>query len=275
MKMSKTFKIICFMFALLVSIAFAFPFVWMLFTAVKPEAEAMTFPPSVLPSSWQWSNFVSAFTSQNFGIYIVNSLLVSLFNVAGQVIAGSLAAYGFAKFKFRGKKFLFMILLGTMMLSWDVTVIPQYMQFNLFGWIDTLKPLIIPALFGSAYYVYLMRQYVEQISNDYSEAAKIDGANEWQIYAKVYLPMMKPALALVVVQTFVTCWNDYLGPLVFLNSRDNYTLALGLASFKGVHETAIVSTMCVAVVMCAVPILVYLLGQSQMIEGITSGSVKG
>lgn len=275
MRTSKTTKVIFFIIAAIVSITFIFPFVWMMLTAVKPEPEVMTFPPKILPSEWKWHNFVDAWNSQAFGLYTFNSLLISFFNILGQVISGSLAAYAFAKFDFKGKTFFFMLLLGTMMLPWDVTVIPQYMQFNMLGWIDTLKPLIVPALFGSAYYIYLMRQYVEQVSNDFSEAAKIDGANEWQIYSQIYMPMMKPVLALVAIQTFVTCWNDYLGPLVFLNSRSKYTLALGLASFKGVHETAIVPTMCIAVVMCAVPIAIYLLGQAQMVEGITAGGVKG
>lgn len=228
MRTSKTTKVIFFIIAAIVSITFIFPFVWMMLTAVKPEPEVMTFPPKILPSEWKWHNFVDAWNSQVFGLYTFNSLLISFFNILGQVISGSLAAYAFAKFDFKGKTFFFMLLLGTMMLPWDVTVIPQYMQFNMLGWIDTLKPLIVPALFGSAYYIYLMRQYVEQVSNDFSEAAKIDGANEWQIYSQIYMPMMKPVLALVAIQTFVTCWNDYLGPLVFLNSRSKYTLALGL-----------------------------------------------
>ena len=165
-------------------------------------------------------------------------------------------------------------MLATMMLPWDVTVIPQYMQFNLFGWIDTLKPLIIPALFGSAYYIYLLKQFLETVPKDFAEAAKIDGANEFQIYSKIYLPMMKPSVILVAVLNMIVVWNDYLGPLVFINSQDKYTLALGLASFKGVHSDAIVPTMCISLLMCIPPIIVFFFAQKDIIDGI-SGGVKG
>lgn len=275
MKTSSTAKTFYFIAAVLITLVFLFPLVWMLFTAVKPESEAMTYPPTMFPTEWIWQNFASAWTSQPFTRYTFNTVLVSFFNILGQLIAGSLAAYGFARYEFKGKNILFGLLLASMMLPWDVTVIPQYMQFSALGWIDTFYPLVVPALFGSAYYIYLMRQYIEQISNEYAEAARIDGAGELQTYAQIYMPIIRPILSLVVIQTLLTVWNDYLGPLVFLNSRNNYTLALGLASFKGVHTNAIVPTMAIAVVMTIIPIIVYLLAQRQIVEGMTEGGVKG
>ena len=148
------------------------------------------------------------------------------------------------------------------------------MQFNLLGWIDTLKPLIVPALFGSAYYIYLLRQFLESIPNDFAEAARIDGANEFQTYSRVYMPMLKPSLILVFVLNMIVVWNDYLGPLVFTNSQSTYTLAVGLASFKGVHSTAIIPTMCISLLMCIPPVIAFFFAQKDIIEGM-SGGIKG
>ena len=177
------------------------------------------------------------------------------------------------QFNFKGKNILFMILLSTMMIPWDVTMIPQYMEFNLFGWINTLKPLIVPAWFGSAYYVFLMRQFLMGIPKDFEEAARIDGANQFQIYWKIFMPIMKPSLILVGVLNMLTVWNDYLGPLIFLQDRSKYTLALGLASFKGVHSTQIIPMLCITIIMIIPPIIIFIIAQKYIVEG-TSGSIK-
>ena len=166
-----------------------------------------------------------------------------------------------------------MIVLSTMMIPWDVTMIPQYMEFNLFGWINTLKPLIVPAWFGSAYYVFLMRQFLMGIPRDFEEAARIDGANQFQIYWIMYMPIMKPSLILVGVLNMLTVWNDYLGPLIFLQDRSKYTLALGLASFKGVHSTQIIPMLCITIIMIIPPIIIFIIAQKYIVEG-TSGSIK-
>ena len=169
----------------------------------------------------------------------------------------------------------FINLLSTMMIPWDVTMIPQYMEFNLFGWINTLKPLIVPAWFGSAYYVFLMRQFLMGIPKDFEEAARIDGANQFQIYWKIFMPIMKPSLILVGVLNMLTVWNDYLGPLIFLQDRSKYTLALGLASFKGVHSTQIIPMLCITIIMIIPPIIIFIIAQKYIVEGLTAGSVKG
>ena len=158
-------------------------------------------------------------------------------------------------------------------IPWDVTMIPQYMEFNLFGWINTLKPLIVPAWFGSAYYVFLMRQFLMGIPKDFEEAARIDGANQFQIYWKIFMPIMKPSLILVGVLNMLTVWNDYLGPLIFLQDRSKYTLALGLASFKGVHSTQIIPMLCITIIMIIPPIIIFIIAQKYIVEG-TSGSIK-
>ncbi|HKM34163.1 MAG TPA: carbohydrate ABC transporter permease [Lachnospiraceae bacterium] len=274
MSISKKTKMVTYILSAVFCVYFLFPFIWMILTSLKTQGEVFSYPPNFLPKSWNFKNFIDAWKSQPFGRFTWNSALITIFTTLGQVISGSLAAYGFARYQFKGKSLLFSILLGTMMLPWDVTMIPQYMQFNIFGWIDTLKPLIIPALFGSAYYIYLLRQFLETVPGDFAEAAKIDGANEFQVYSRIYFPMMKPCLVLVCVLNMITVWNDYLGPLVFTNSQENYTLALGLAAFKGVHSIAIIPTMCISLLMCIPPVVAFFFAQKDIIEGI-SGGVKG
>lgn len=271
--MSKKTKAVIYILLTLVAIYFLAPFVYMLFTTFKTEAEAIAYPPTLLPEKWNWQNFVDAWNSQPFGTYFMNSVIVTVLTTVGQILSCSLVAYGFARFNFKGKNVLFMILLATMMIPWDVTMIPQYMEFNLLGWINTLKPLIVPAFFGSAYYIFLMRQFLMGIPKDYEEAARLDGANAFQIYWKIFMPILKPSLILVGVLNMLTVWNDYLGPLIFLQDRSKYTLALGLASFKGVHDTQIIPMLCITVIMIIPPIIIFIIAQKYIVEG-TSGSIK-
>lgn len=273
MKMSKKSKVILYILLTIVAVYFLAPFVYMLLTTFKTEGEAIAYPPSLFPKDWHFENYAEAWSSQPFGTYFLNSVLVTVLTTAGTILSSSLVAYGFARFRFRGKNILFMILLATMMIPWDVTMIPQYMEFNLFGWINTLLPLIVPTWFGSAYYVFLMRQFLMGIPKDYEEAARLDGAHAFQIYWKIFMPILKPCLIMVGVLNMLTVWNDYLGPLIFLQDRTKYTLALGLASFKGVHTTAIIPMLCITVVMIIPPILVFIFAQRYIVEG-TSGSIK-
>ena len=271
--MSKKTKAVIYILLTVVAIYFLAPFVYMLFTTFKTEAEAIAYPPTLFPEKWNWQNFIDAWNSQPFGTYFMNSVIVTVLTTVGQILSCSLVAYGFARFNFKGKNVLFMILLATMMIPWDVTMIPQYMEFNLLGWINTLKPLIVPAFFGSTYYIFLMRQFLMGIPKDYEEAARLDGANAFQIYWKIFMPILKPSLILVGVLNMLTVWNDYLGPLIFLQDRSKYTLALGLASFKGVHDTQIIPMLCITVIMIIPPIIIFIIAQKYIVEG-TSGSIK-
>lgn len=269
----KFFKFSLYAGLVLFSLYFIAPFLWVIFTAFKSPAEVNTFPPQVLPSQWRWSNFSDAWNSQPFNVYLMNSLRVTFFTTLGQVISVSLVAFGFARYNFKFKGILFMILLSTMMLPWDVTMIPQYMLFNELGWINTLKPLIIPGMLGTPYYIFLMRQFLINFPKDIENAAKIDGANDFQIYYKIFLPIMKAPLFLIAILNILTVWNDYLGPLVFLQDRSKYTLALGLASFQGVHGNNIIPIMAITILMMIPPILAFLFAQKYIIEGL-EGAVK-
>lgn len=273
MKLSLRSRVVIYALLVMVAIYFLAPFAYMFLSTFKTPAEAISYPPSFLPKTWHIDNYAKAWMSQPFARYFVNSMIVTVLTSVGQVISCSLAAYGFARYDFKGKSVLFMILLSTMMIPWDVTMIPQYMEFKAFGWINTLLPLIVPAWFGSAYYIFLLRQFLLGVPKEYEEAARIDGCNDLQIWWKIYMPIMRPCLILVALLNIITVWNDYLGPLIFLQDRNKYTLALGLAAFKGVHQTQIIPMLCITVVMIIPPVAAFLSGQKYIVEG-TSGSIK-
>ncbi|HEY4537479.1 MAG TPA: carbohydrate ABC transporter permease [Erysipelothrix sp.] len=275
MKKNKSFSqnILTYLALVLFSLYFIAPFLWMIITALKSPEEVNTYPPTFIPRSLQWKNFMEAWQSQPFGLYFYNSFKVTLLSTIGQVFSSAFIAFGFARYDFKFKNFLFILLLGSMMLPWDVTMIPLYMQFNRMGWINSLKPLIVPSFFGSAYYIFLLRQFLMDIPNDIENAARIDGASDFKIFYKIFLPIMKAPLILIAILNMLTVWNDYLGPLIFLQDRDKYTLALGLASFKGLHNTNIIPIMAMTVLMVIPPVIIFYFAQKYIIEGV-SGSIK-
>lgn len=273
MKLSKLSKAGIYTMLTIVALYFTMPFVYMFFTTFKTEAEAVAYPPKLFPEVWNVDNYSNAWSSQPFSTYFKNSMLVSVLTTIGQIISCSLVGYGFARYEFKGKSVLFMMLLSTMMIPWDVTMIPRYMLYNAFNWINTLYALIVPAFFGSAYYIFLMRQFLMGVPPDLEEAARIDGANAFQIYWKIFMPIMKPALILIGLLNFISTWNDYLGPLIYLQDRSKYTLALGLASFKGVHGTQIIPMLCITVIMILPPVILFIIGQKHIVEG-TGGAIK-
>ena len=257
------------------SLLFLAPFFWMLTTSLKSQHELYLFPPKWIPSKFEWGNFKEAWMSQPFNQFFVNTVTVTIMSTIGQLISSSLVAYGFARFRFKGRDFLFIVLLASMMIPWEVTMIPQYMEFNFLGWINTLKPLFVPSWFGAPFYIFLMRQFIMSIPKDLDEAARMDGANPFQIYYKIYLPLMKPSLILVAVFNILTCWNDYLGPLVFLNDQSKYTLTLGLAQFKGMFGVDMESIMAVTFLISLPPLVLFFFAQRYIVEDSSRSGVKG
>lgn len=274
MRLSKGQKTIVYIALGLISLYFLVPFIWMILTAFKTESEAMKYPPKIFPEIWRLSNFSDAWKSQPFGLYLMNSIIITTLTTLGTLISVSLVAYGFARYNFKGRNIIFMILLATMMIPWDVTMIPLYMEFKWLGWINTLKPLIIPSFFGSAYYIFLLRQFLMGIPKDFEEAARIDGANDFQIFLRIFVPMMKAPLILIGVLNMMSVWNDYLGPLIFLQNRAKYTLPLGLAAFKGAHGMQIIPIMAITTIMVIPPLVAFAFAQRYIVEGV-SGGIKG
>lgn len=254
---------------------FIAPFVWTLITAVKSEAELVAWPPVFWPADWHWSNFAESWGKHPFGTFLCNSVIVVVLSTIGQVFSSSLVAFGFARFRFPGRDALFVLLLATMMIPWDVKMIPLYMEFNWLGWINTLKPLIVPSWFGEAFFIFLLRQYIMTIPMEIDEAARMDGASAWTIYWRIHLPLMLPVLVLVGTFHFMNAWNDYLGPLIFLNDQTKYTLPLGLALFKGLQEIDYIGIAAITVVLCLPPLALFFVAQRFIMDNALGSSVKG
>lgn len=262
---------------------FLLPLLWMLSTALKPIEETMTQPPTWIPTRILWHNFADAF---NYGrdtlgytpflVYGRNTLVLCILGVAGTVVSNSLVAYAFARLKWKGRDFAFAVTLATMMVPFPVLMVPIYGMFKEFGWIGSFKPLWVPAWFGSAFAIFLLRQFFRSIPMELSEAAKIDGASEWAIYWQVVMPLAKPALAVIALFNFMGTWNDFLGPLIYLLDQKTFTLSLGLQVFQSQHGgTQWNLLMAASAIVVAPIILLFFFTQKQFIEGITMTGLKG
>jgi len=222
-----------------------------------------------------WENFPEAFTQVPFDRYLINTLLVTFSSMMGMLLSCSLVAYGFSRFRAPGLNILFLVLLSTIMLPRQVTLIPLYVFFQNIGWIDTLLPLIIPAFFANAYDVFLLRQFFMTIPLELDDAAKIDGANPFQTYLHIMLPQARPALVAVAVFHFLWAWNDFYEPLIFLHSRENWTVAVGLQTFNALYSVNTHLIMAASVVMVLPPIILFFLAQKIFTQGVVISGVKG
>jgi multiple sugar transport system permease protein len=250
------------------------PFLWMVSTALMGEQEVYRFPPKFLPSHWRWSNFTEALTMQPFGRFFVNSIIVALASVAGQLLFCSMAAYAFARLRFRWRDRLFAFYLGTMMIPAIVTMIPAFLLITTFGWMNTYQALITPGL-SSVWGIFLLRQFFQSIPRDLEDAARIDGASEFTIFVKIVLPLSKPALATLAVFAFLGSWKDFLWPLLVTNRMDMRTLEVGIASFSGMYQTDWPHQMAAAVVVMLPLVFVFFLAQRYFVRGITMTGMKG
>ncbi|WP_028544521.1 carbohydrate ABC transporter permease [Paenibacillus taiwanensis] len=267
-------KVLVYAVLALFSLMFLAPFYWMITTAIKSPEELYVFPPKWLPTVFNFDNFAKAWTIQPFNTFLANSLIVTLLSLIGQLASSALVAYGFARFRFKGRDTLFVILLASMMIPWEVTMIPLYMEFNALGWINTLKPLIVPAFFGAPFFIFLLRQFIMTIPIELEEAARIDGANPLQSFVRLIIPLMGPALILVGVFHFLSSWNDYLGPLIFLNDQSKYTLTLGLSQFRGMYGVEMESIMAVTFLICLPPLILFFIAQRYIVGGIATTGIK-
>ncbi len=261
---------------ILFGIAFLLPFVWMVSTSLKPLNETMSLPPRWVPSAIQWHNYRDAIDAMGyFWRYAGNSLFLCMMTVMGTVTSSALAAYGFSRIEWKGRDKVFAILLATMMIPFPVIMVPLYGLFKSFGWIGTFKPLWAPAFFAGAFNVFLLRQFFLSLPKDISEAARIDGCNEFQIFWRIILPLCKPALLVVALFQFMATWNDFLGPLIFLTEQKDFTLALGLQSFQSQQGGTAWHHLMAASTLVVLPVLVlFFFAQRTFIEGIASTGGK-
>lgn len=255
-----------------------FPLVWLVSTSLKHPSQQMVWPPQIIPRPVYFRNYVDLFILAPMGAYLFNSFKISILNVIGVCFSSSLAAFAFARMRFRGSTVLFGILLATMMLPYAVTIIPTFVIMKYLGWLNTHKPLIVPAFFGSAYFVFLLRQSYRAIPQDLFDSATIDGAGFFQIYYKIFIPLGMPALVTVALFAFLGSWNDLFGPLIYLNSQEKMTVALGLTYLRGRAGTGIekVGVIMAGAMLGVIPMLIlYTYGQKYFIQGLARTGLKG
>lgn len=250
------------------------PLVWMLSTSLKSDAEVMV-NPSFIPWHWQFDNYIRAWRAVPFGTYLKNSLFITLTCMVGTIVSNSLVAYGFAKIRFKGRDVIFLCVLGTMMIPGMVTMIPTYVMFSGFGWVGSYLPLIVPVFGASAYYIFLLRQFFMTIPMAYNEAAKIEGASELNIFAKIIVPMSKPILTTIAVFEFNAKWNDYFNPMLYLDKESMYTLQLGLRTFRGTAGVEWQKFMAASLMVLLPTVIVYACLQKYIIQGVAVGGIKG
>lgn len=252
-----------------------FPFAWMLSTSLKPGGALLEIPPSLIPDPVMWSNYAEVWVEQNFARYTFNSALITVLEMIGMLMSCALVGYGLAVFKFRGQSLIFAAMIATLVLPGQVTLIPHYFIWKSLGMVNTFYPLILPAYFAAAFGAFLMRQYYKSLPKELYDAAWVDGANPFQIFYKIYLPLGIPALATLGIFTFINAWNNTIGPLIYLQDKELYTLPLALLFLKNDNYTDMTVVMAGAVITTIPVVIVFLLAQKYFIRGIASGGLKG
>ena len=248
---------------------FLLPLVWMVASSLKPDYEIFATPPVWWPREPRWANYVEALTAQPFARYARNTVVIAVASVIGHLLSCTVVAYGFARLRAPGRDQLFLLVLATLMLPYPVTMVPLYILFARLGWVNTFLPLIVPAFFGNALYIFLLRQFFLQLPPELEDAAQIDGANLLQLLFYVILPMATPALVTVMIFSFQAAWNDFLAPLIFLQDQSKYTLMLGLSLFRGSYQIEWAHLLAAALVTMLPVVALFFVAQKAFIEGIT------
>lgn len=265
----KLLRIVAFLLLLPGMVWVLMPTTWMFSAAFSTLEQVLRFPPDLIPKPWVWTNFYEGFTYLPFGRYFWNSTQIAVLRVIGMVVASSLAGYGFARLRAPDRDFLFMLVLSTMMLPYTVTMIPQFVLFKNLGWLDTYKPLIVPAFAGGPFFIFLFRQFFRSIPEDIFEAARLDGCSYFGIYSHILMPLSKPVMATSAILTFQQSWQQLLGPLIYLNTNEKYTLPLGLAQFRAQYGASPWNLMMAVAILAALPtVAMFFFGQRYLLSGI-------
>lgn len=258
------------------AIIFILPFLWMFSTSLKASNEIFVFPPKWIPETLQWSNYTEALALMPFDRYLANTLFMTTGNVLGNLLSCTLAAFAFARLRAPGRDFLFLLMLGTLMLPLWVTLIPQYILFSSVGWSNGFAPLMVPAWFGWPFFIFLLRQFFMTIPKELEEAARLDGATTLGIIWHIFVPLAKPALATVAVLAFIGNWNNFLTPLVYLRDSDLHTLSVAVNRFRGMYGGVQYHYMMAISVLTVIPVIVvFFLAQRLLIKGIVTTGMKG
>ena len=255
---------------------FILPFYWMLTLGLKSNSELAVYPPTLYPNDPQWGNFKASTEVFPFWSFAQNTVIITVLTIIGAVISNPIIAYGFSRINWPGRDKVFLVVLATVFMPFPVIIVALFDIFSSLGWINTYLPLVVPMFFGQAFWIFLMRQFMLQISMDMSDAARVDGANEFQIFFQIVLPQTIPALGVIAIFAGLHAWNDFLGPLLFLTSEKLYTLPIGLTFFRAANAYDIrFNLLMAASALVVLPVIVlFLLFQKSFIQGISVGSVK-
>jgi multiple sugar transport system permease protein len=254
---------------------FVLPFYWLASTSLKADREVFAMPPVWIPAHPQWDNFARAVQYVPFFLFLKNTLVICLLSVAGTLLSSSLVAYSLSRIRWPGRDLVFLLVVATLMLPAQVTMIPVFAIFRALGWVDTILPLVVPHFLGTALYIFMLRQFFMTIPLELSDAARIDGCSEWDIYRRILLPLSRPALATVGLFTFIHAWNDFGGPLLYLNDERKATLSLGLQQFVSQHGAEWALLMAAATLMTLPIIVIFFFAQRTFVQGITLTGIKG
>lgn len=252
------------------------PFVWLVSSSLKSQTQIFSYPPQWIPDPFHFDNFTRALTIKPFGLYLVNTLKIVFLNVIAVVFSSSFVAYGFARIRFWGRDFWFGIVMATLFLPYAALIVPSFMIFTRLGWVDTILPLTVPLFFGGgAFNIFLLRQFFRTIPEELSDAARIDGCSEFGIYWRIMLPLAKPALITVGIFTFLNAWNDLLGPIIYLRSPQNFTVAVGLSSFRSTLDVSWDLQLAATTAVIVPVVILFFFTQRYFIKGIVMTGLKG
>lgn len=255
---------------------FVLPWVWMISTSLKNPDELAVYPIIWIPSPIRWDNYIQAFARAEFARFFANTLLIAVPSVIGALLSNSMVAYGFARIRWPGRELVFALVLATLILPGFVTFIPLYLIFKNLNWINTYLPLVVPTFFGNPFYVFMLRQFFMSLPEELADAARVDGASELRIFSQIILPLSRPALAVVALFQFIGSWNDYFGPLIYINDKALYTISLGIANMRSSYGFSNFAWIMAATCMSVLPIIVlFFFAQRTFIEGIALSGLKG
>ena len=268
-------RFVIFVLLLVLAILFLFPFFWMLLSTIKSDGELLLYPPVWIPAAWMWGNYLKTLKAVPFFRYTINSLIISLANVGAVFLSCSLAAFGLARYEFKGKGFLFSAIVAAMIIPINIIILPQYLMFNALHWLNTFLPLIVPSFLGYSLGTFLLRQFFLTIPKELDDAAMIDGASSLRILFRIYIPLSSGAFITIGLFMFVFQWNDLLRPVIFLSSRDKMTLPVGLINMMGQYTVQWNLLMCGALLSIVPVMIFFLVAQRYYIEGIAMTAFKG
>jgi ABC-type glycerol-3-phosphate transport system permease component len=252
------------------------PFLWMISTSLKKPGTEFTFPIEWIPSSPRWGNYAKAWTTLPFNSWLFNTMTITGLSIVGHIMSSALIGFGFARIKFPGRDLFFTLVIATMMLPYPSILVPLFLLYKNLGWIDTFKPLIVPAFFGvDAFYIFLLRQFFKTIPTEMDDAARVDGCSTFGIFCYVALPLIRPALGIILVFSFMHHWNDFLAPLIYLSSTENFTLAMGLRFFQSQYRVEWTLLMASSLIVLTPCIVLFFIAQKYYIQGIVITGVKG